>query len=113
MVGVWGQKLLELTLSLLTTVHASMPDAIFYVNWFVSDVDTCCVIIELVNEKLCTYREMGEKYRQEVLSHGGGKPPQAMVAEFLAREVTPHSMVDALMMDLDQKKVRVETALSW
>ncbi|KAK4308771.1 hypothetical protein Pmani_019553 [Petrolisthes manimaculis] len=57
-------------------------------------------------------REMGEKYREEVLSHGGGKPPQAMVGEFLAREVTPHNMVEALMMDLDHKKVRVESALS-
>lgn len=74
--------------------------------------DTYCMFLELVNMKFCTDREMGEKYRQEVLSHGGGKPPQAMVAEFLAREVTPHSMVDALMMDLDQKKARVEAALS-
>lgn len=74
--------------------------------------DACFMLLELANEKFCIDRKMGEKYRQEVLSHGGGKSPRAMVAEFLAREVTPNSMVDALMMDLDQKKVRVETALS-
>lgn len=57
-------------------------------------------------------REMGEKYRREVLSHGGGKPPRAMVGEFLGREVTAENMVDALMTDLDQKKLKVESALS-
>nr|XP_045596274.1 mitochondrial intermediate peptidase-like [Procambarus clarkii] len=54
-------------------------------------------------------RKMGEKYRKEVLAHGGGKPPRAMVGEFLGREVTAESMVDALMMDLDQKKSKVES----
>ncbi|XP_053631220.2 mitochondrial intermediate peptidase [Cherax quadricarinatus] len=56
-------------------------------------------------------REKGEKYRCEVLAHGGGKPPRAMVGEFLGREVTPHTMVDALMTDLDQKKAKVESKL--
>lgn len=54
-------------------------------------------------------REMGEKYRREVLAHGGGKPPRAMVGEFLGREVTAESMVEALRTDLESKKERVET----
>ncbi|KAK7075656.1 hypothetical protein SK128_015080 [Halocaridina rubra] len=53
-------------------------------------------------------REMGEKYREEVLSHGGGKPPRAMVGEFLGREVVAENMVEALMTDLDHKKMKVE-----
>ncbi|KAG7163158.1 Mitochondrial intermediate peptidase-like [Homarus americanus] len=57
-------------------------------------------------------REKGEKYRTEVLSHGGGKPPRAMVGEFLGREVMAESMVDALMTDLDYRKLKVDSALS-
>lgn len=53
-------------------------------------------------------RDMGEKYRREVLAHGGGKPPRAMVGEFLGREVTAESMVEALRTDLESKKERVE-----
>ncbi|XP_066987964.1 mitochondrial intermediate peptidase isoform X1 [Macrobrachium rosenbergii] len=56
-------------------------------------------------------REMGEKYRREVLAHGGGKPPLAMVGEFLGREVSAEAMVEALMTDLDVKKQKVESVL--
>lgn len=59
-----------------------------------------------------TYREMGEKYRAEVLSHGGGKPPQAIMAEFLGRELTSDSMVDALVTELDKKKTVVDSCSS-
>ena len=55
---------------------------------------------------------MGEKYRTEVLAHGGGKPPHSMVGEFLGRDVSAENMVEALMTDLDTKKRKVESVLS-
>ena len=55
------------------------------------------------------YREAGEKYRNEVLAHGGGKPPRAMVGEFLKKEVTPNTLVDAFMIDLDYKNHLVKS----
>ncbi|XP_063878563.1 mitochondrial intermediate peptidase-like isoform X2 [Scylla paramamosain] len=57
-------------------------------------------------------REMGEKYRAEVLSHGGGKPPRALVEDFLERSVESGSTVRALMTDLDQRKCQVAAAFS-
>ncbi|XP_076046390.1 mitochondrial intermediate peptidase [Oratosquilla oratoria] len=56
-------------------------------------------------------REMGEKYRQEVLVHGGGKPPRAMVGEFLGKEVGGESLTAALVADLDKKKKKVQDIL--
>ena len=57
-------------------------------------------------------REMGEKYRAEVLSHGGGKPPRALVEDFLQRSVESGNTVGALMTDLDQRKCQVAAAFS-
>ena len=45
-------------------------------------------------------RASGDKYRSEVLRHGGGKPPRAMVGEYLGKEVTPLGMVQALTATL-------------
>lgn len=53
--------------------------------------------------------EMGEKLRREVLVHGGGKPPQQMVGEFLGKEVNAQNLVDALILDLEQKRIRVDS----
>lgn len=61
---------------------------------------------------LSCHREMGEKYRKEVLSHGGGRPPRTMVEEFLERRVESVSTVKALMMDLDQRKCQMAAALT-
>lgn len=57
-------------------------------------------------------REMGEKYRKEVLSHGGGRPPRTLVEEFLERRVESVSTVKALMTDLDQRKCQMAAALT-
>lgn len=55
---------------------------------------------------------MGKKYREEVLSHGGGKPPRTLVEEFLERQVESVNTVKALMTDLDQRKCQVAAALT-
>ncbi|KAF2361484.1 Peptidase M3A/M3B catalytic domain [Trinorchestia longiramus] len=49
-------------------------------------------------------RDAGERYRREVLQHGGGVPPRILVEGFLHRELTPHNLSRALMTDLDRKK---------
>ena len=60
------------------------------------------------------YRSAGEKFRQEVLIHGGGKPPRQMVGEFLGKEITADSLVEAYMLDLEQKSHLVKTVIgSW
>uniref|UniRef100_A0AAY4EUJ2 Mitochondrial intermediate peptidase n=1 Tax=Denticeps clupeoides TaxID=299321 RepID=A0AAY4EUJ2_9TELE len=46
-------------------------------------------------------REMGERYRQEMLAHGGGKEPMLMVEGMLQRRPTVEDFVDALVSDLN------------
>ena len=44
------------------------------------------------------------KYRQECLSHGGGKPSKQLVSDFLGESfVTPDGLADALIADIDSK----------
>ena len=48
--------------------------------------------------------ENGMKYRQECLSHGGGKPSKQLVSDFLGESlVTPDGLADALIADIDSK----------
>lgn len=70
------------------------------------------LIQTLMHFTLMAHREMGKKYQEEVLSHGGGKPPRMLVEEFLERRVESVSTVKALMTDLDQKKGQVAAALT-
>uniref|UniRef100_A0A1B6C972 Peptidase M3A/M3B catalytic domain-containing protein n=2 Tax=Clastoptera arizonana TaxID=38151 RepID=A0A1B6C972_9HEMI len=48
-------------------------------------------------------RKQGEKYRRLCLAHGGGKPAQALVSDFLQLEVNANNLVNALIQDLDSK----------
>ncbi|KAM6946413.1 mitochondrial intermediate peptidase-like [Aplochiton taeniatus] len=46
-------------------------------------------------------REMGERYRREMLAHGGGKEPGLMVEGMLQRRPTLEDLVDALVTELN------------
>ncbi|UYV70603.1 MIPEP [Cordylochernes scorpioides] len=45
----------------------------------------------------------GDRYRQEVLSHGGGKPPRDLIQDYLEMEVSPLSLSQAVVRDLDDE----------
>uniref|UniRef100_A0A8C3RVB9 Mitochondrial intermediate peptidase n=1 Tax=Chelydra serpentina TaxID=8475 RepID=A0A8C3RVB9_CHESE len=47
-------------------------------------------------------RAMGERYRKEMLAHGGGKEPMLMVQGMLQKSPSVEDFVDALVSDLDQ-----------
>ena len=46
-------------------------------------------------------RSNGERYRQECLAHGGGKPPHLLVSDYLKKEVTANQLATSLLQDLD------------
>ncbi|XP_053564479.1 mitochondrial intermediate peptidase [Bombina bombina] len=46
-------------------------------------------------------RVMGERYRREMLAHGGGKEPMLMVQDMLQKSPSVDDLVDALVSDLD------------
>ncbi|XP_030008437.1 mitochondrial intermediate peptidase [Sphaeramia orbicularis] len=46
-------------------------------------------------------RDMGERYRQEMLAHGGAKEPMLMVEGMLQRRPTIEDFVDALVSELN------------
>uniref|UniRef100_A0A671KFU6 Si:ch73-1a9.4 n=1 Tax=Sinocyclocheilus anshuiensis TaxID=1608454 RepID=A0A671KFU6_9TELE len=46
-------------------------------------------------------RAMGERYRREMLAHGGSKEPMLMVQGMLQKTPTIEDFVDALVLDLD------------
>ncbi|KAA0704200.1 Mitochondrial intermediate peptidase [Triplophysa tibetana] len=46
-------------------------------------------------------RDMGERYRREMLAHGGSKEPMLMVRGMLQKTPTIEDFVDALVVDLD------------
>ncbi|KAG5844597.1 hypothetical protein ANANG_G00164190 [Anguilla anguilla] len=46
-------------------------------------------------------RDMGERYRREMLAHGGAKEPMLMVKGMLQRSPTIEDFVDALVSDLN------------
>lgn len=50
-------------------------------------------------------RVQGERYQNELLAHGGSKPPRKLVENFLGAEVTPDSLSNALLRDIDTKYV--------
>lgn len=44
---------------------------------------------------------MGEKYRMECLSHGGGISSRKLIANFLKRDVTPRNLSNSLINEID------------
>lgn len=46
-------------------------------------------------------RETGDRYRREMLAHGGGKEPMLMVEGMLQKRPSAEEFVDALVSDLD------------
>ncbi|XP_067632833.1 mitochondrial intermediate peptidase isoform X2 [Eurosta solidaginis] len=46
-------------------------------------------------------RESGEKYRREILAHGGGMPSKQLVTNFLKREMTPQILAQSLLHEID------------
>ncbi|GIX97142.1 mitochondrial intermediate peptidase [Caerostris extrusa] len=48
----------------------------------------------------------GKKYRNELLAHGGSKPPRLLVESFLGEKLTPESLSDALVKDMDSESVK-------
>lgn len=47
-------------------------------------------------------RSAGELYREKMLGHGGGKPPQEMVNDMLNKNVTVNDLVMSLENDLER-----------
>ena len=56
-------------------------------------------------------RAQGERYRQECLSHGGGKPSHSLVGDYLGSELTPQQLSEALIQEIDLKNSQVQQAL--
>ncbi|XP_011505005.1 PREDICTED: mitochondrial intermediate peptidase [Ceratosolen solmsi marchali] len=54
-------------------------------------------------------RVAGERYRYECLSHGGGKPPSKLVADFLNKEASPENFTASLINEIDAKIDRIKT----
>lgn len=50
----------------------------------------------------------GERYRQDCLAHGGGKPARELVAQFLQREVTPENLAHSLINEIDSKQAHID-----
>lgn len=57
-------------------------------------------------------REAGEKYRQEVLSHGGGIPSRQLVENFLKRDLTPQNLAQSLINEIDVNNDKIKDMLN-
>ena len=51
--------------------------------------------------------EAGQRYREECLSHGGGKPSQKLVSDCLGVNVTPEVLANALLSEVESKQEAV------
>ena len=49
-------------------------------------------------------RSNGDRYRHGFLAHGGSKPAREMVTSFLGKEVSPSTLTQSLIRDLDSKQ---------
>lgn len=56
-------------------------------------------------------RESGEKYRQEVLAHGGGIPSRQLVSNFLQRDLTPQILAQSLIHEIDANNDKIKDML--
>ena len=57
-------------------------------------------------------RAQGERYRQECLSHGGGKPSHTLVGDYLGCQLTPGQLSESLIQEIDMKNSQVQQALT-
>ncbi|XP_017015273.1 mitochondrial intermediate peptidase [Drosophila takahashii] len=53
-------------------------------------------------------RQAGEKYRSEILAHGGAIPSRKLVANFLQREMTPSVLADSLITEIDSDELKIK-----
>ncbi|EDW49534.1 mitochondrial intermediate peptidase [Drosophila sechellia] len=53
-------------------------------------------------------RQAGEKYRAEILAHGGAVPSRKLVANFLQREMTPSVLADSLITEIDADESKIK-----
>ena len=61
-------------------------------------------------------RSSGERYRNECLAYGGGKPPSRLVADFLNQEASAENFTKSVINEIDMKAERIATikdALKW
>jgi len=56
-------------------------------------------------------RDAGLRYRQECLSHGGGKPSHQMVSDYLQSQLSPQQLAAALIQEVDIKQHHIERSL--
>jgi len=56
-------------------------------------------------------REAGMRFREECLSHGGGKRSLQLVCDYLQKDVQPIQLSTALLTELDEKRECVEKLL--
>ncbi|XP_047984865.1 LOW QUALITY PROTEIN: mitochondrial intermediate peptidase [Leguminivora glycinivorella] len=54
-------------------------------------------------------RAAGDALRQGVLRHGGARPPQEILGEYLGTEMTPNTLAMALIEELDYHKDHLDT----
>ncbi|XP_065165023.1 mitochondrial intermediate peptidase isoform X2 [Atheta coriaria] len=53
-------------------------------------------------------RVQGERYRRNFLAHGGGKPPWALISDFLQREPSPAMLAGSLVSEVENKRERLD-----
>ncbi|XP_068144208.1 mitochondrial intermediate peptidase [Drosophila tropicalis] len=53
-------------------------------------------------------RQAGEKYRSEILAHGGAVPSRKLVANFLQREMTPSILAHSLINEIDTDESKIK-----
>ncbi|XP_066586613.1 mitochondrial intermediate peptidase [Prorops nasuta] len=53
-------------------------------------------------------RSAGEKYRRECLAYGGGKPPSALVLDFLNKEANATNFAKSLLNEIDIKYEQIK-----
>ncbi|XP_033233751.1 mitochondrial intermediate peptidase [Drosophila pseudoobscura] len=53
-------------------------------------------------------RQSGERYRAEILAHGGAVPSRQLVANFLQREMTPSVLANSLIHEIDTDETKIK-----
>lgn len=56
-------------------------------------------------------RDSGDAYRLNCLSHGGGKPANKLVSEFLQKDITAESLTNSLMQELDKNNHALQNTI--